>query len=500
MRRIVLTICLALGAAAVAPIMSAPEHAGAVGASSPDFNGDGFADLAVGTQGENDSRGLVQILYGAVGGPQGAGSLSFDQDTPGVPGIARVGDNFGSMLAFGDVDADGYDDLAVGALADRVGTVPDAGSVTLFRGSASGLNLHGQLFADDFGTKPSDVVQAGDRFGLGLAMGDYDGNGNDDLAIGVPWDNAYDAGGIGKVKVLLSDDSGGFGESGIRYIARSIIPAQYRSNTYLDGFGYQLATLHGSSPFDGLAVSIPATGTPSKVGVGAVATFRGSGSTLRFAQWLPGLFGVTAYSGSTLAAGDVNNDGEDDIVIGAANASIGRGGVEIARLSNSRAVAGTPWRYTQDSAGFSAINAPYDSFGYSLVVVDAGADAYVYIGTPGDDVGHRNGGGVYVLVGDSSGSPTPLRPGPMKSPFAQTDGLFGLQLSALDATNDGFGDLAVGAPGERVNARIGAGAVYWYDSDGVPPASNGVRFTQNTAGVGGASETHDGFGGTLAFR
>jgi len=68
-----------------------PTAAGAPGAAEPsDFNGDGYADLAIGVPGEDLAghveAGAVNVLYGSATGPTSAGDQLWTQDTPGVKG------------------------------------------------------------------------------------------------------------------------------------------------------------------------------------------------------------------------------------------------------------------------------------------------------------------------------------------------------------------------------------------------------------------------------
>jgi hypothetical protein len=69
---------------------------------SGDFNGDGFADLGVGTPFESSSIfavGAVTVLPGRASGLTGSGSQFFTQNTPGVGSTAEEGDVFGFALA-----------------------------------------------------------------------------------------------------------------------------------------------------------------------------------------------------------------------------------------------------------------------------------------------------------------------------------------------------------------------------------------------------------------
>ncbi|MGH2556769.1 MAG: FG-GAP repeat protein, partial [Actinomycetota bacterium] len=114
-----------------------------------DFNGDGFADLAVGVpqEGINDARGnimsgAVNVLYGSAGGLQADSpdDQVWHQNSPGVQDVAEGLELFGSALAAGDYNADGFGDLAVGVPWESFpGGVDLAGAVNVLYGSAGGL-------------------------------------------------------------------------------------------------------------------------------------------------------------------------------------------------------------------------------------------------------------------------------------------------------------------------------------------------------------------------
>ena len=105
-------LALATLLVAVPPAAAAPDRAARDGqAARIDFNGDG---------------GLVPSPTILV---QGSG---------GVGGSVDENDGFGSSLAAGDYDGDGFFDLAVGAPLEDVGTRPDAGAVTVFNASGGG--------------------------------------------------------------------------------------------------------------------------------------------------------------------------------------------------------------------------------------------------------------------------------------------------------------------------------------------------------------------------
>jgi FG-GAP repeat len=111
-----------------------------------DFDNDGSADLAVGVPVENENAGAVNVLYGTGGGLTGAGGQLFTQ----VGGAVEAGDEFGAQLANGDFNDNGPADLAAAAPAEDVGSVFDAGVVSVLYGAGGGLTTSGgQLFTQN---------------------------------------------------------------------------------------------------------------------------------------------------------------------------------------------------------------------------------------------------------------------------------------------------------------------------------------------------------------
>ncbi len=98
-------------------------------------------------------------------------------DSPGVDGDSNADDHFGTALAAGDFTGDGFMDLAIGIPRADTGSSP-GGGVSVLHGSVAGITAAGNNFLVP-GT-PFDV------FGAALAVGDFTGDGKDDLAVGAP--------------------------------------------------------------------------------------------------------------------------------------------------------------------------------------------------------------------------------------------------------------------------------------------------------------------------
>ena len=157
-----------------------------------DFNGDGVDDLAIGRPGE----AVVKVYYGSSTSKTLSGGLhlnatpqSWHQDSLGILGKTEAGDNFGTALAAGDFNSDGFTDLAVGVPDEDLGaqfvSIPNAGAVHVIYGSSAGLTSSGNQFWHQNSPGILDMAETGDFFGAGLAVGDCNGDGRADLAVQV---------------------------------------------------------------------------------------------------------------------------------------------------------------------------------------------------------------------------------------------------------------------------------------------------------------------------
>ena len=154
---------------AVTP-MGVNPAAAAGGAAMPfDFDGDGYADLAVGVPGEDlrgkRDAGAVQVLYGSAAGVTTRDQV-WHRGRKGVRGALKKNDMFGRVLASADFDADGFADLAVGLPSKAIGGKQLVGAVQVLYGGPRGLTARDQVWHQGKPGVPGRNEQ-GDMFGIG---------------------------------------------------------------------------------------------------------------------------------------------------------------------------------------------------------------------------------------------------------------------------------------------------------------------------------------------
>ena len=166
-------------------------------------------ELIIGAPGEDFSyggvnrvnAGKVHVMYGTKTiGLTTTGNQTFHQGH--LSGTnPETNDWFGWTLATGNFDSahGGADDLAIGSPFEDWSNNADSGVVhVMYSSHFSGLSTVGNQIFREGESSVADSTEAGDRFGLSLVSGDFNGDGHDDLAIGVPYEDtgATDSGAV----------------------------------------------------------------------------------------------------------------------------------------------------------------------------------------------------------------------------------------------------------------------------------------------------------------
>jgi hypothetical protein len=328
-----------------------------------DFDNDGFADLAVGAPfeavGASFAAGAVSVLQGSAGGLTATGGQLFTQ----VGGAVEAGDVFGSALAAGDFNNNGFADLAAGAPGEAVGSAGGAGAVSVLPGSAGGLTTTGGRLFTQVGGTP----EIGDQFGFVLAVGDFNNNGVADLAVGAPFEAVGSASGAGAISVLYGS------VGGLTTTGGQLFTQVGGSVEALDLFGFSLAAGDfNNDSSDDLAVGAPWERVGTAVQAGAVSVLYGSAGGLSTAggqlfTQVAGTVEATDQFGAQLAAGDFNNNGVADLAAAAPLERVGSifaaGAVSILSGSGGGLTSSGGQLFTQNSPGVPGVAEVFDQFG-----------------------------------------------------------------------------------------------------------------------------------------
>lgn len=372
-----------------------------------DVDGDGISELALAAPGAESDAGRVYLLSGAdfldSSGAAAAGSLSTGDADWQVDGVDAE-DFLGAPGIVGDVDGDGLDDLFLGAVGEDSGG-EDAGSAWLFL--ASSLGSSGSFDQDEADLQLVGEA-AGDEAGTEVTGGDLDGDGLSELILSAPMEDSA-ASCAGAVYVVLG--------SGLGTGSLDLSAADYRIlgeaecdqlGTVLDARG----DVDGDGQADLLLTARYNDETASKAGKawlfsGASLTGSTPGDLdAGDADWM--VVGEAAgdqLGVAAILAGDLDNDGLDDVLIGADGHDGGAtaGGSAWLLLSRYLPTAGSGVDTVSDiyAHQFQGVETSERATSGGLQPagdLDGDGLGDIVVGAPGSDLAASDAGTVYVFI------------------------------------------------------------------------------------------------------
>jgi len=380
------------------------------------------------------------------------------------------GDEFGYSVAdAGDINHDGYSDVIIGS-PGYYGLFSDAGRASVFYGSPSGLSTNAGWTFD------CNVENA--RFGYSVSgAGDLNGDNFDDVIIGAP-DYSNGQTNEGRVFVFYGSNTG-----------LNTSPAWvYESNKEFAKTGYSVSKAgdFNHDGYDDIIIGSPGYGNDFFNAQGRVFIFRGSSIAISSAPdntFKNMLDGYTGFGSSVSSAGDINNDGFFDVIIGEPYwpppPSLGSAGT----LESQGKVSVVYGAASDIFSGWSATGEKSHSlFGYSVCAAgDVNNDGYsdIVIGSPNYHYDYCvTSGKVYVYNGSAAGlssAPDWYKDCSNMGFTSLTEG-FGRSVSGTDLNNDGYSDIIIGAhytDWDNLGDTVKTSAYVYYGSSTGPEWENG---------------------------
>jgi len=361
-----------------------------------DLDNDGVEDVAI-TSNANDggiNRGAVWILFLNSDGTVKA-EQKITEGMGGFTGSLDDSDFFGQALGtVGDLDGDGVVDLAAGAARDDDGGA-DNGAVWILFMKTDGTVKDFQKISDTEGGFTDTL--SGSWFGSGMGgIGDLDGDGVEDLAVGARMDN-----GIGAVWILFMKTDG------------TVKDFQKISNTDggLNGagatgsFGEDIANL---GDLDGDGVQDVAVGADLDAnGIVWILFLNTDGTVKDFVKITDGSGGFTGtldtngrFGVSVAAMGDLDADGVEDLAVGEGNGGGNLRGATWILFLNTDGTVKSHQKISATDGNFGGSLDDTDVFGWSLAKfedLDGNGVSDLAVGAPLDDDGGEDHGALWIL-------------------------------------------------------------------------------------------------------
>ena len=473
------------------------DRSGVAVSDAGDINGDGIADVLIGAPdayGDGSFSGAGYVVFGTISGFAANINLSALDGSNGfrIDGVDDFDGIGESVSAAGDINGDGIDDLILGApSAGSTGYYGGApGETYVVFGSAGGFASSLDVAALDGSNGFSIVgIDAYDQSGAAVSSaGDVNGDGFNDVIIGAPNAgsnyNAYgesylvfgtDAGFAPSIELSALDGTNGF----------AILSAEYgNSGSAVSGAG----DINGDG-IDDVIVGAPSGGS-GYASTGASYVVFGSDTGFAASFELSSLDGTNGFridgvddfdnaGTSVSAAGDVNGDGIDDVIIGAPYGGSGysnTGASYVVFGSDTGFAASVELSSLDGTNGFRIDGVDdFDNAGTSVSAAgDVNGDGIddVLVGAP--YAGDESTGESYIIFGTDAG----FAPSIEVSELDGTDGfrIVGIEQfdqsgaavsGARDVNGDGIDDVIVGAPGTGSDySSPGASfVVFGFDSD-----------------------------------
>lgn len=437
---------------------NANDYFGAAVSSAGDVNGDGYADVLItasGFDGGQTDEGRVYLYYGSASGlgAQPVWTMELNVADAGLDGLFAAG--------AGDINGDGYADIVISAPNYYASTL--GGAAWAYYGSAAGLSATSDWFM---------TLNAGGPAMFGDALssaGDVNQDGYDDVIVGCRW-----CFGTGAAYIYHGS------ANGLSGAANRVLYGEVSASRF--GKAVSAAGDVNSDGYADVLVGAPIYNAGSYA-EGKVYLYYGSASGVNSAPaWTArGMQADSEFGSSVAAAGDVNGDGYDDVLVAARRYDNGEMDEGAIFVWHGSATGLTPNGTPANANWMAESNVPPpagDIYGGWLGsgatgIRDVNGDGYADILAGTELYRHATGkGAAFAWYGSASG----LGPNGnlTNADWAiYGDGQFGASVSSAgDVNGDGSPDVIIGA----YLRYAGAGAAYVYHSsvDDVTPPTGSI--------------------------